>query len=345
MSEALNVNVLVSAKEEYTQQLCYVLSPLIYQGVVKLFDESKLMPKTIRGISYRNFQITLANIQNWSSFIIEKETKRIKELCTYLSDLVTAIFVSHVKILACVRMKGDHKNIKIKIPNMEIFIHKIYILVGNKIYNNVNIINESEEYVIRLISDTINECIRKQLPIEHILNEYLFDVFNDVSDDESEKSNSESSKIIKGEDIAESDNSDNSDAESEYIEENKHIPTIPIDGSDHKVTGYPPNFSDDITKLKFTDSHMNTPLSEPLPQPSRLPSGIEDFAGLPEQANHQTVDDNIITDPGISSSGISNPSISNPSISNPSISGSGINDSESRPLSPVTLFGDARSLS
>lgn len=93
MSEALNVNVLVSAKEEYTNQLCYVLSPLIYQGVIGLFEESKKIPKQVRGISYRNLQIVLANVQNWSSFIIEKETKRIKDHCSYLSDLVTAIFV------------------------------------------------------------------------------------------------------------------------------------------------------------------------------------------------------------------------------------------------------------
>lgn len=260
MSDALNVNVLVSAKEEYTNQLCYVLSPLIYNGLLGLFDESKKLPKQVRGISYRNFQIVLANVQNWSSFIIEKETKRIKESCSYLSDLVTAIFVSHVKILACVRLKGEHKNIKIKIPNMETFIHKIYILVCNKFYNKTELIHESEELLTQVISDIINECIRKQLPIEHILQEYLFDVFNDDSTDpdesvKSEKSNKEFTADEVADDYADDDKSD---ADSEFENEQKAIPVIPIDGNPYQRVAPTPNF-DDVTKIEVPGSAINTP--------------------------------------------------------------------------------------
>ena len=241
MSEALNVNVLVSAKEEYTNQLCYVLSPLIYQGVLRLFEESKKMPKQVRGVSYRNLQIVLANVQNWSSFIIENETKRIKHSCSYLSDLVTAIFVSHVKILACVRLKGEHKHIKIKIPNMETFIHKIYILVCNKFYNNVMLINEAEEVLIKIIADIITECIRKQLPIEHILQEYLFDVFNDDApeSDPSEKSD-RSNKEFTVDEVVEDDIK--SDPESEFENEPKAIPVVPIDGTPYIRDVPIPNF-------------------------------------------------------------------------------------------------------
>ena len=264
MSEALNVNVLVSAKEEYTNQLCYVLSPLIYQGVMSLFEESKKMTKQVRGVSYRNLQIVLANVQNWSSFIIEKETKRIKASCSYLSDLVTAIFVSHVKILACVRLKGEHKNIKIKIPNMETFVHKIYILVCNKFYNNVKLIHESEEVLIKMISDIINECIRKQLPIEHILQEYLFDVFNDESaesepSEKSDKSNKEFTmdEVVEEEDVK-------SDAESEFENEQKAIPVVPIDGNPYQRNSPIPNF-DETTKIEIPESVANTPNIGPQP--------------------------------------------------------------------------------
>jgi hypothetical protein len=258
MSEALNVNVLVSAKEEYTNQLCYVLSPLIYQGVMSLFEESKKIPKQVRGVSYRNLQIVLANVQNWSSFIIEKETKRIKDSCSYLSDLVTAIFVSHVKILACVRLKGEHKNIKIKIPNMETFIHKIYILVCNKFYNNVMLIHEPEEGLINMISDIINECIRKQLPIEHILQEYLFDVFNDdsVESEPSEKSD-KSNKEFTMDEVAEDDDV-KSEAESEFENEQKAIPVVPIDGAPYPRDSPIPNF-EDTTKIQIPESAVNTP--------------------------------------------------------------------------------------
>lgn len=259
MSEALNVNVLVSAKEEYTNQLCYVLSPLIYQGIMSLFEESKKMPKQVRGVSYRNLQIVLANVQNWSSFIIEKETKRIRDYCSYLSDLVTAIFVSHVKILACVRLKGEHKNIKIKIPNMETFIHKIYILVCNKFYNNVTLIHEAEETLIKMISDIINECIRKQLPIEHILQEYLFDVFNDdsVESEQSEKSD-KSNKEFTMDEVVEEEDDIKSDPDSEFENEQKAIPVVPIDGTPYRRDSPIPNF-DDTTKIEIPESAVNTP--------------------------------------------------------------------------------------
>ena len=270
MSEALNVNVLVSAKEEYTNQLCYVLSPLIYQGVMSLFEESKKMTKQVRGVSYRNLQIVLANVQNWSSFIIEKETKRIKASCSYLSDLVTAIFVSHVKILACVRLKGEHKNIKIKIPNMETFVHKIYILVCNKFYNNVMLIHEPEEGLIKMISDIINECIRKQLPIEHILQEYLFDVFNDdsVESEPSEKSD-KSNKEFTMDEVAEEDDV-KSDAESEFEDEQKAIPVVPIDGAPYHRESPLPDF-EDTTKIEIPESAVNTPNIGPIHGENEVP--------------------------------------------------------------------------
>ena len=281
MTDALNVNVLVSAKEEYTDQLCYVLSPLIYQGILGIFEDSKKIPKNVRDISYRNFQISLANVQNWSSFITEKETKRIKESCKYLSDLVTAIFVSHVKILACVRLKGEHKNIKIKIPNMETFIHKIYILVSNKFYNNVQLIHESEEYLTQMISEMINECIRKQLPIEHILHEYLFDVFNDNADEDTESNNSDKSdKNFTGEDVAEE--SVPSEPESDYQEEPKNIPVVPIDGYPSRPSSPLPEFTqEDSTKLEFSGSAAPTPGMHPTEKE------LSDIPNIDEQMSNQ----------------------------------------------------------
>jgi len=241
---------------------------------MSLFEESKKIPKQVRGVSYRNLQIVLANVQNWSSFIIEKETKRIKDSCSYLSDLVTAIFVSHVKILACVRLKGEHKNIKIKIPNMETFVHKIYILVCNKFYNNVMLINEPEEGLIKMISDIINECIRKQLPIEHILQEYLFDVFNDDSvDSEPSEKSDKSNKEFTMDEVADEDDDVKSDAESEFENEQKAIPVVPIDGVPYQRASPVPDF-EDTTKIEIPESAVNTPNIGPVQEENDVPEPI-----------------------------------------------------------------------
>ena len=342
MSEALNVNVLVSAKEEYTSQLCFVLSPLIYQGIRSIYIDSQTMPKQVRGISYRNYQLKLINVQTWSSFVIEKETKRIKEYCTFLSDLVTAIFVSHVKILACVRLKGNSKNIKIKIPSMENFIHKIYILVAQKFYNNLKLIHEPEENLIHIISDTIMECIRKQLPIEHILREYLFDVFNDVEESESKsESKNSGSKEFNGDDVDE-DFDNQSLAESEYHDEAKAIPVIPIDGFSKQHVDTEPHLlqqdtlgvqpdtlgvqpdtlgaQPDTTRLQFTDSLMNTP---------HVQGQTGELHDIPELNMEQT--------PSRPDFGIKNETPSHPRYS------TNIRRQEfKRPSSPITLFGDAK---
>ena len=306
MSEALNVNVLVSAKEEYTEQLCFVLSSLILQGIYTIFEESKKLPKQIRGVSYRNFQISLANIQNWSSFVTEKETKRIKEACKYLNDLVTAIFVSHVKILACVRLKGDNKNIKIKIPSMEIFIHKIYLLVGNKFYNNVYLINEPEEKLIDIISNVINECIRKQLPIEHILHEYLYDVFNDTDEDDVKEEEDDIERTLNGTDIVE-DHVEESDPESDFEEEEKSIPVVPINASPQREIYPEPQFTD---KIDMSYTHQNSFQHNENSMINSTPQ-IPQENPRPESPRHES------------------PRHENPRPESP------------RPESPVTLFDDA----
>ena len=94
-------------------------------------------------------------------------------------DLITAIFVSHVKILACVRLKADSKSIQVKVPNLDTFLHKIIITIAEKIYYNPDIILKKKEYVIEIISETIEETIRNQIPIDKILTEYLAGVFDD----------------------------------------------------------------------------------------------------------------------------------------------------------------------
>ena len=178
MSETLNVNVLVAAKEEYTKQLVYILSPEIYTVILNVFNESQLLKKK-RSISLRNFQLQLKKIPVWNTIIIEKNTENIKSKIPYLLDLITAIFVSHVKILACVRLKTDSKSIQVKVPNLDTFLHKIIITNAEKIYYNPDLILKKKEIVVSLISETIQETIRNQIPIDKILTEYLSGVFDE----------------------------------------------------------------------------------------------------------------------------------------------------------------------
>ena len=225
MSETLNVNVLVAAKEEYTKQLVYILSPEIYTVILNVFNESQQLKKK-RSISLRNFQLQLKKIPVWNTIIIEKNTENIKSKIPYLLDLITAIFVSHVKILACVRLKTDSKSIQVKVPNLDTFLHKIIITNAEKIYYNPELILRKKEIVVSLISETIEETIRNQIPIHKILTEYLSGVFEE--DEQSKKDNTTDNKSEIEEDLEE-------DLEEDYDEESEHDNESDINEPDKSI--------------------------------------------------------------------------------------------------------------
>jgi hypothetical protein len=248
MREALNVNVLVAAKDEYTTQLTFLLSPIIYSGIQTLFVESQRLNKRLK-VSYSNFQVSLKKVPGWTSYKLDEEVIRSKESCPYLMDLVTAIFVSHVKILACVRLKGDHKKIKIKIPSIEAFLHKMYIQTCEKVYYTPKIIHDKKEYLTELISETIEETIRKQIPVESILNEYLSGVFDEDEDGPDELEADD--MISENSDDSEDEESDDDDDQDE-----KHIPIVPIERPIHK------------------DNIIQEPEPEPEPEPVHVPEPV-----------------------------------------------------------------------
>jgi hypothetical protein len=94
-------------------------------------------------------------------------------------DLITAIFVSHVKILACVRIKADDKSIKIKVPNLNNFLHKIIINVSEQVYYYPAVIDHDKDKFFSIICGSITDAISNQVPIEYILNEYLSGAFDE----------------------------------------------------------------------------------------------------------------------------------------------------------------------
>ena len=217
MSGKLDINILVAAKEEYTKQLVYLLSPEIYKIILNLYKESQQLKKK-RSISLRNFQIILKKIPEWNDILVEKHTEDIKKRIPFILDLITAIFVSHVKILACVKFNKKSKSIKVKVPNLNIFLHKIIITISEQIFYNPDYILKKKEEVIIIISNIIEDAIRNQIPIDKILTEYLSGVFDkevknkDNSDsDESGDSGSESG------DSGDSGDSDSENGDSEDV--------------------------------------------------------------------------------------------------------------------------------
>ena len=111
MSKTLNISVLVAARDEYIDQLKCIMVPLLIQGFNSIYQDALKLSEGKRVIW--KFQELLKQIPQWNQTILQEESKRIKRKCPYIMDIVTAIFVTNVKILASVRLKGKNDNINI----------------------------------------------------------------------------------------------------------------------------------------------------------------------------------------------------------------------------------------
>ena len=179
---------LVDAKQEYTSYLISTLAPSMYTGFKDIFEQSK---KILNGNSvFKNFQILLSNVPNWNDHILNREVQDItKETgCDWLDNLITAVFVSHSKILTSVKIgnyRPKNKKIDLKIPDTNSFVHQCYIQAAREFYKNpllfledtkmvrTDEILKNQKLAHSIIKESIMTTIRKLLPFRNILNEYL----------------------------------------------------------------------------------------------------------------------------------------------------------------------------
>ena len=105
MSDSLGI--LVEAKKEYTNQLCILMCPVMIGVFQDMYEEAVRMSKNKKPLL--QYQRLLKEVPNWSNAMSKKHEDNIVNRCTWFSDLLAAVFVSHVKILSSVRLKSDSK--------------------------------------------------------------------------------------------------------------------------------------------------------------------------------------------------------------------------------------------
>ena len=182
--EEYNNPVFAQAKIEYTKQLKDVLQNPLYEGLQSIYNDSKeeYSLNTTTSI-YVMFRKKIENVPKWNTDMIEEEVDRIMRVsdCDWLEDLITAVFVSHTKILASIG-NNRTKKINLTIPKTTNFIHKCYINTAREIWKNPYLFDESvssSEYQINiksieeLIKENIDQTIRKLLPVKEILRDHL----------------------------------------------------------------------------------------------------------------------------------------------------------------------------
>ena len=177
------LHILVEAKNEYTGQLASILTSPMYEGIASIYEHAK---KSSKGDNLLiQFQELLSRIPNWNTETLEKEFQRIMlfSRCDWISDLITAVFVSHTKVLSSIHLGNKQRNIELKVPTPIRFIHTVYVNIAREFWKNpylmydVGVSSTEQQRNLRDSENIIRECIRqsirKLLPVKHIIKEYL----------------------------------------------------------------------------------------------------------------------------------------------------------------------------
>ena len=229
------VSNLHESRNEWCSRLVSIFTPLVIEGIKSVFNESwKICIDNDEINKYlMTFQNLLSRIPKWNNNIIEEERKRIIERsgCDYLEDLITCVHIIQLKILTCIRVGNKQKKIDISIPDVNTFVHKVYVQVARKIYSNVYLFEKNvsplqNQMNNRELEKIVQECImlaiRESIPTEAIIKAYMDEgvehdeqVFIEDVEEESEEKKEETST------------ENNTDTINEETKEEKEEETIP----------------------------------------------------------------------------------------------------------------------
>jgi len=259
---------LQESRNEWCARLINILTPLLIEGFKSIFEESwKLCKENDELDKYlMTFQNFISRIPKWNSTIIEEEVKRIveKSNCGYLEDLISCVHIIQLKNLTSMRVGSKQKKIDIKVPQLNDFIHNIYINCARKVYTNIYLFernisplqmqkhNRELEVIVR---EGIINTIRDNIPVEDIIKAYMNEtVEEDVDVEESEEIISTEPIVDENEDTENNDSENNNDETNETNETNNTMNQSGISFSDVDETSDINNNISSVTAPKDIDT-------------------------------------------------------------------------------------------
>ena len=96
--------------------------------------------------------------------------------------MITCVHIIQLKVLTCIRVGNKQKKIDISIPNLDNFIHKVYINVARKLYMNVYLFEKNinplqtqknNRELELIVQESIMTAIRESIPTEAIIRAYM----------------------------------------------------------------------------------------------------------------------------------------------------------------------------
>lgn len=175
------------ARNEFAQRLVTVLTPRVIDGFNKMFEDTYKNCVLTREphLHMSTFQNkTLSSVITWNAVTVEAEKNKImvEGNCPYLADLLTCVHIIQVKILSCMRVGNRQKAIELPVPNLNTFIHNVYITVARKLFFNTYLYQVGVADMVRqknnrdleiLVQECIMIVVRDLAPVDTLIRAYL----------------------------------------------------------------------------------------------------------------------------------------------------------------------------
>ena len=197
----MDYRYLVETKNEFNNYLCGILVPHLYHGIKGMYKYSnnvyeQLELKKKKGGKITNpgliniFKKTLGGISNLNSHEIEEEYNRIKSnsgCAEWFDNMIRASFKSFVLFLT-----WDPRTYNSKYSDNTIydsivikdFIHKCYIVSCEYFVINPELFisRTDKKSIFEILKSCIESAMRKSLPYNQIIEEYLKIDFGSIND-------------------------------------------------------------------------------------------------------------------------------------------------------------------
>lgn len=188
--------IVLDAKKEYIKHLQIVLCKPVYKIILQIYESCKLKNGKK---CFKSFQTEMADINNWSIIKLEEHIVKIGDT-ELIEKIIEALVIINARILGCIRKKSQER-IKIILPSVKTFIHKVFLEVGSVFYMEPYLIDyegskdgqRNIQICIKLVNECIEESLRKILPFRSIIDDYfpkeekIINIDNGNSDNDEEK--------------------------------------------------------------------------------------------------------------------------------------------------------------
>ena len=161
--------MLLEAKEMYKSRLRDALVPWLVSTFDAMWRSSKRVVE---------FQAKLREVPGWNTAIIQKHVNAVLARTPYLLDLVAAVFLSSVKVLASVRLVDTRKDIRVKVPTAEALLHSCLERTAEEIYESIQdgrstFQRNDKAAKARIAAAGVERSIRDLMPMGELLHAYI----------------------------------------------------------------------------------------------------------------------------------------------------------------------------